>query len=164
MSSRGSETLPQGGRSRCSVRYLLDTNVLSEPLRRSPDLSVLKQLEEHGSEACTAAIVLHELRYGAARLADGRRRRVLERYLDEVVARLDVLAYDDRAAAWHASTRAALEVRGWSISFADAQIAAVAAVNDLVVVTRNVGHFEPLGVDVTTWHTPPAGAWPAPSS
>ncbi len=74
------------------------------------------------------------------RLAGGRRRRALERYLDEVVALLEVLAYDDRAAVWHASTRAPLEALGWSTSFADGQIAAVAAVNDLVVVTRNVGH------------------------
>jgi tRNA(fMet)-specific endonuclease VapC len=136
------------------VRYLLDTNVLSEPVRSTPDRSVVSQLEVHGAASCTAAIVLQELRYGAARLAEGRRRDALLRYLDEVVARLDVLAYDDRAAVWHASTRAALEARGLSASFADAQIAAVAAVNDLVVVTRNAGHFEPLGVDVITWHTP----------
>lgn len=139
------------------MRYLLDTNVLSEPLHSRPDLRVVKELEEHSAEVCTASIVLHELRYGAARLANGRRRRALERYLDEVVARLDILAYDDHAAVWHASTRARLEALGRSTSFADGQIAAVAAVNDLTVVTRNVGHFAPLGVDVTAWHTQPSG-------
>ncbi|MBA2576746.1 MAG: type II toxin-antitoxin system VapC family toxin [Euzebyaceae bacterium] len=136
------------------MRYLLDTNVLSEPARARPDLSVLEQLEEHGGQSCTAAIVLHELRYGMARLAHGRRRRVLERYLDEVVARLDVLAYDRQAAVWHAATRARLEARGQSTSFVDAQIAAVAAVNELTVVTRNVDHFATLDVKVATWHTP----------
>lgn len=135
------------------MRYLLDTNVLYEPVSRSPDPQVLQQLEKHGAEACTAATVVHELRYGAERLASGRRKELLERYLDDVVARLDVLAYDDRAAGRHASTRAALEAGGRSTSFADAQIAAVAAVHHLVIVTRNVQHFAPLGVDVTTWHT-----------
>ncbi len=60
---RGSETRLRGVGYRSSVHYLLDTNVLSEPLRRSPDLSVLKLLEEHGGEACTAAVVVHEFHY-----------------------------------------------------------------------------------------------------
>lgn len=137
------------------MRYLLDTNVLSEPVRVRPDGSVLERLEEYGEESCTAAVVLHELHYGVARLADGRRKRMLERYLGSVVGRLDILAYDRRAALWHASTRARLEAGGRTPSFADAQIAAVAAVHDLVVVTRNADHFTPLGVTVTSWHERP---------
>lgn len=139
------------------MRYLLDTNVLSEPVRPRPDPSVIQRLEEHGAQSCTAAIVLHELHYGVTRLAEGRRRRILERYLDEVVARLDVLAYDRAAAVWHASTRAQLEAQGQSTSFVDAQIAAIAAVNNLAVVTRNVDHFARLDVEVFSWHTPSAG-------
>jgi tRNA(fMet)-specific endonuclease VapC len=134
------------------VRYLLDTNVLSEPVRVRPDRRVLERLDQHGEESCTAAVVLHELHYGVARLTDGRRKRVLASYLDSVVDRLDILAYDRRAARWHASTRARLEAGGQTPSFADAQIAAVAAVHDLVVVTRNADHFAPLGVTVTSWH------------
>jgi tRNA(fMet)-specific endonuclease VapC len=137
------------------MRYLLDTNVLSEPVRKRPDPRVLAHLEEHGSECCTAAIVLHELRYGLARLPAGRRRRGLERYLDEVIARLRTLPYDRPAAVWHASARAAAEARGRGTSFADGQVAAVAAVNELVVVSRDVKDFEGLGVEVVSWHTPP---------
>lgn len=135
------------------MRYLLDRNVLSEPVRARRDLGVLRQLEEHGEQSCTAALVLHELRYDVARLADGRRRRLLERYLDEVVTRLDVLAYDRQAALWHAATRAQMEARGRTTSFIDAQIAAVAATNDLVLVTRNMDHFAPLGIALESWHT-----------
>lgn len=136
------------------MRYLLDTNVLSEPVRRRPDPAVLERLEDAGADVCTAAIVVHELRYGAARLAPGRRRETLQRYLDDVVARLDVLPYDERAAQWHASKRAALEASGRTTTFVDAQVAAVAAVNDLVLVTRNVSDFEPFAIAMETWHTP----------
>jgi len=90
-------------------------------------------------------------------LAHGRRRRVLERYLDEVVARLDILAHDRKAAVWHAATPARPEARGQNASFVDAQIAAVAAVNGLTVVTRHVDRFATLDVKVATWHAPLAG-------
>jgi tRNA(fMet)-specific endonuclease VapC len=135
------------------MRYLLDTNVLSEPVRSRPDPRVLAQLEEHGSECCTAAIVLHELRHGVARRPEGRRRQGLERYLDGVVARLRVLPYDGPAAIWHASARAAAEARGRGTSFAAAQVAAVAAVNELAVGSRNVSDFEGLGVEVVSWQS-----------
>ena len=54
------------------LRFLLDTNVLSEPLRSRPTPSVLEKLKQHEREICTTSIVWHELRYGAMRLADGR--------------------------------------------------------------------------------------------
>ncbi len=62
------------------------------------------------------------------------------------------------AAVWHASSRAALEARGLTTSLVDGQIAAVAAINGLVVITRNVGHFEAFEVEVASWHAAPPGA------
>ena len=43
------------------ARYLLDTNILSEPLKPQPDSSVMKQIERHHHEVATAAVVWHEL-------------------------------------------------------------------------------------------------------
>ena len=68
------------------MRVLLDTNVLSEPLRERPDPAVMAQLE-HGTHALyTASVVLHELSYGIHRLAAGRRQERLNSYLQALLA------------------------------------------------------------------------------
>ena len=154
MSSKVFGTGRQGALLTCSrPRYLLDTNVLSEPVRQRPDAAVLHHLDAHGAQSCTAAMVMHELHYGAARLDEGRRKHTLLRYLDNTVSRLEVLAYDRAAALWHASERAKLEREGRTASFTDGQIASIAAVNDLAVVTANIAQFEPFAVEVIIWHT-----------
>ena len=125
-----------------SIRYLLDTNVLSEPIKSRPNALVLESLSEHDGELATCAVVWHELSFGAARLAASKKRRAIEAYLAEAVgAVLPVLPYDQEAASWHARERARLGKRGRSPSAADGQIAAVASVNDLVLVTANVKDF-----------------------
>ncbi len=124
-------------------RYLLDTDVLSEPLKREADEEVLARFEAHAGDLATASIVVHELQFGAARLPPSRRREVLERYVrDVVLATQPVLPYDASAALWHATERARLERAGRVRPFADGQVAAIAATNGLVLVTRNARHYE----------------------
>lgn len=127
-----------------SLQYLLDTNVLSEPLRPAPDRRVLRWIEKHREAAATAAPVWHELRFGCHRLPPSTKRQMLERYLEEVLEpSLPVLPYDREAAEWHAEERARLTSMGRTPAFVDGQIAAVAAVNDLTVVTLNPRQFRP---------------------
>jgi tRNA(fMet)-specific endonuclease VapC len=103
---------------------------------------VLGRIEEHEGELATCAIVWHELRYGAVRLPASKKRRAIETYLEDVVrAALPILPYDEEAAAWHARERARLGRRGRPPSAADGQIAAIARVNELVLVTANVRDF-----------------------
>ena len=124
-------------------RYLLDTNILSEPLRPQPDSSVMKQLERHYHEVATAAVVWHELRFGCCRLPVSRKRQRIEQYLNEVVLpHLPLLPYDQAAADWHAEERARLSGMGLAPPFADGQIAAIAKTHNLIVVTANVADFE----------------------
>jgi tRNA(fMet)-specific endonuclease VapC len=132
------------------VAYLLDTNVLSEPLRPKPDRRVTAWIREHREELATASPVWHELRFGCRRLPPSARREKLERYLEEVLEpSLPVLPYDQQAAEWHAGERARLTSTGRTPSFVDGQIAAVAAVHQLAVVTLNPSHFEPFeGIEV----------------
>lgn len=68
-----------------SLKYLLDTNVVSEPLRPEPSRSVLRKLRRHEEEIAIPSIVWHELRYGTERLPASRKREVIERYLEAVV-------------------------------------------------------------------------------
>lgn len=136
------------------MKYLLDTNVLSEPLKPRPDDSVISMLKRHQHEIVTAAPIWHELQYGCLRLPRSRKREVVEVFLADVVKKnLLILPYDDRAAQWHARERARLSIKGIPPPFVDGQIAAITRVNDLVLVTRNVKDFK-LFSDLKTenWH------------
>lgn len=134
-------------------RYLLDTNVLSEPLAKAPDRKTLRLLDERAHECATAAPVLHELRLGSLLLAPSRRRVDIERYVDEVVLRVyPVLAYDTPAAEWHAEQRARLTRAGKMPPFADGVIAAIARVNGLVLVTANLRDFRGFtDLEIESW-------------
>lgn len=135
--------------------FLLDTNVLSEPLRATPDPALIAKIEEHDSELATAAVVWHELQFGCRRLPPSRKRRAIESYLREVIAAtIPILPYDEDAAAWHAEERARLAKTGLVSSFVDGQIAAIARVHDLVLVTSNTAHFTCFsGLRVVDWRT-----------
>lgn len=122
--------------------YLLDTNIVSEPLKPAPDSSVLERLHRYDGMMALPSVVWHELLFGVNRLPLGARRRRLQAYLLEVVApNLPVLAYDDHAAWLHASFRADLEAGGKAQGFADGLVAATALANNLILVTRNTQDF-----------------------
>jgi len=125
-----------------SLRFLLDTNVVSEPLRPAPNRRLLARLGRHSGTMGIAAPSWHELRFGCERLPRSRRKEQIEDYLATVV-RVDfpILPYDEAAAAWHARERVRLLAQGRPPAFVDSQIAAIAIVNDLVLVTANRSHF-----------------------
>ena len=136
-----------------NLKYLLDTNIVSEPLRPKPRRGVLRKLRRHEEEIAIPSVVWHELRFGVERLPTSRRREAIERYLDEVVlAAMPILDYDRLAADWHAAERARLTARGETPPFVDGQIAAIARVRDLTLVTFNDGDFRRFeGLRVLTW-------------
>jgi len=126
-----------------SLRYLLDTNVVSEPSRPHPNPVILRKLLEHEGEIAIATVVWHELLFGLERLPPSRKKKAIEAYLFRIVrATMPVLAYDLDAAEWHARERARLVALGRPTSFPDGQIAAIAKVNNLTLVTANRSHFE----------------------
>ena len=125
-----------------TVGFLLDTNAISEPLRPNPNPGLLKRILDNEGQIAIASVVWHELLYGCRRLPESKRREVIEQYLfDVVLPTIPILPYDTRAAQWHAGERARLMRLGQSPSFADGQIAATAAVNDLILVTANTADF-----------------------
>lgn len=135
-----------------ALRYLLDTNVLSEPMRPVPDPAVMSRITAAGDTIVTASPVWHEIEFGRLSLPAGKRRRAIEAIIDALSAVLTILPYDARAASWHARERARRVARGKVPPFVDGQIAAIAAVNELVLVTRNVRGFAGFqGLEVESW-------------
>jgi tRNA(fMet)-specific endonuclease VapC len=136
-----------------TLRHLLDTSTLSWAIAPKPSEAVLRRLTTHGSGCAIAAPVWHELLYGCERLARGRRRAELEAFVHGVVRpSFPILPYDEAAASWHAGERRRLEKAGRSAPYADEQIAAIAHVNGLELVTTNVRHFAGFeGLRVVDW-------------
>ncbi len=125
-----------------TLRYLLDTSIVSAPISKKPDAAIVRGLDEHGSECAIAAPVWHELTYGCRRMPKGKRRAALEGYLRDVVrAAFPVLPYDEAAATWHGEERARLEALGRPAPFVDGQIAAIAHAHGLILVTTNTKDF-----------------------
>lgn len=138
-----------------TLRYLLDTNVVSSPISKKPDANIVARLEQHASECAIPAPVWHELTYGCRRLPRGMRRESLEQYLQDVVgAVFPILPYDEAAAARHGQERARLERVGRPAPYVDGQIAAIAQIAGLTLVTRNLKDFARFqGLTVTDWST-----------
>ena len=129
------------------VSFLLDTNVISDPPKLHPSAKLLKRLEEHEGQLAICAVTWHEIMYGIERLPVGLKKERLRAYFTIVRATLRVLPYDDRAAAWHATERARLKK---TPPFVDGQIAAIAATNDLTLVTAD-SDFSRFDIKVVNW-------------
>lgn len=135
------------------LTYLLDTNAISEPLRPSPSKRLLAKLQQYQARIAISSITWHELVYGLAKMRDGSKRRSLELYLLQGVAtEIPMLSYDQMAAQWHATERARLAQAGIVTPFVDGQIAAIAVVNHLILVTKNIKDFRPYaGLVLENW-------------
>ncbi|WP_088242360.1 type II toxin-antitoxin system VapC family toxin [Calothrix rhizosoleniae] len=136
-----------------SWRFLLDTNILSEPLRPIPNSNVMERLRQHENECVTTTIVYHELLFGCYRLTESKKRQTIEKYITEIIEpNIPLIPYDANAAKWHATERARLVKIGRTPSFADGQIAAIAKVNDLIIVTNNVSDYADfLELQIENW-------------
>lgn len=135
---------------------VLDTNVLSELVRRDPDEGVLGWVDSlDAADVVTTAITAAELLYGISRLPDGQRRRELGEAIKELIE--DDLGgrvepFDAAAANHYAEIVSGRERSGRPIGVADGQIAAVCRRLGAVLATRNADDFEDTGVDlVNPW-------------
>lgn len=133
------------------MRYLLDTSTVSALSRPTPSEALVSRLQRHEEHCVIASLVVAELRFGATRHPNPVRRERLTAFVDNVVANMRILPFDAAAAEWLGVEKARTEASGQVIDLADLIIAATAAANQLVVVTANVRHFEPLRVEVEDW-------------
>ncbi len=132
---------------------LLDTNVLAELVRERPDPRVVDFVRSQPN-ALLSVLTLHELACGAARVEHAARRAALEGWLAGIRVQFAAFVVDvDAAIAARAGhVRAEADRRGRHADVLDVLIAATALERGALVATRNVRHFEPLGVDaVDPW-------------
>ncbi|MBK8396626.1 MAG: type II toxin-antitoxin system VapC family toxin [Leptospiraceae bacterium] len=128
--------------------YLLDTNILSEQLKKSPDQKVLNFLEENESTLATCSIVIHELQYGMELLEDSKKKKILETYIKSIQDTLPIFEYDSQSAIWHAKEKSRLSKLGKTPTFVDGQIASIAHIHKLKVITKNEKDFKIFKVEV----------------
>ncbi len=131
---------------------LLDTNVVSEPMRVQPDARVLAWMDAQPLETLfLSAITVAELRTGVALLPHGKRQDSLRADLEDRLLPLfaqRVLAFDLDASAHYATLRVRLHAAGRAISTADACIAAIATTHGCAVATRDTSPFDAAGLQV----------------
>jgi predicted nucleic acid-binding protein len=131
---------------------LLDTNVVSEPMRPTPEVRVVNWIDAQPLETLfLSAITVAELRAGVALLPRGRRRTSLQQALEKRLLPLfagRVVSFDLACTRAYADLRARLRKAARSIAQVDGYIAAIAATHGLAVATRDTGPFEACGVDV----------------
>jgi toxin FitB len=128
------------------VRFLLDTNVISESSKPRPDAGVLAWLAANNEDDLfLSTITITELRYGIEKLASGKRRTQLDGWLQrDLKSRFQgrILSIDAEVADMCGRLMARSEGKGRPIEVRDAYIAACAEVHGLALVTRNVSDFE----------------------
>lgn len=130
---------------------ILDTNVVSELMRPEPAPGVASWVRERDRrELRTTVITLAEVRYGIARLPDGRRKEVLLAAADEIFAAFadQVLQVDAAAAEQYAVIASSRERAGRPISGFNALIAAVCRSRGAALATRNVSDFDGTGIEL----------------
>ena len=130
------------------IRYLLDTNIISDLVRNPLGLAAQRVALLHDANICTSILVAAELRYGVARRGPGR----LANAVEGALAQMSILPFDEPADRAYAGVRAELEAAGQPIGGFDCLIAAHALAAGCILVTNNEREFARVpGLTVENW-------------
>ncbi|TPK59972.1 type II toxin-antitoxin system VapC family toxin [Mesorhizobium sp. B2-3-3] len=134
------------------MKLLLDTNVLSEATRPSPDVRVLEWLDGLDEDRTFISVVsIAEIRRGVALMDEGRKREALAEWLAlDLPQRFEqrVLPVDEPVALAWGDLMGFAKRRGRGLSSMDGLIAATAIARQLTLATRNTRDFEGLGLEL----------------
>ncbi|MFP6808704.1 MAG: tRNA(fMet)-specific endonuclease VapC [Pseudomonadales bacterium] len=120
------------------LKFMLDTNIVIYVIKHRP-VEVAKTFNEHTGQMCISSITLAELWYGVEKSQQQAQNRDV---IEDFISRLDVVQYDDKAAAHYGDIRAELERKGRIIGSNELLIAAHARSQGLVLVTNNLKEFK----------------------
>lgn len=133
------------------MRFLLDTNAVSEPLRQRPDEGYRAWImAQDDADLAASVLTLGELRRGARLLSEGVRRSGIDVWILEVMVQFRdrILSVDYAVAAAWAEVSVRHKRLGLVVGAIDELIAATALVHDLTLVTRNLRHFDHAGCKI----------------
>ena len=119
------------------MRFMLDTNIISDMIRNPAGKAANAMLREGDAAVCTSIIVASELRYGCARKGSAK----LLKKVEDLLAEIPILPLDVPMDVEYGALRAELEAVGQSIGHNDLFIAAHACVLGTTLVTANIGEF-----------------------
>ena len=135
------------------MKFLLDTNVISEGVAKAPDAKVLVWLETHTNECALSSLSLGEIWKGIHLLPTGKRKTNLLRWADGVASDFRSVTLDldrDVVRVW-AKLCAKHEAKGNNLCVMDSLLAATAIFHGLTLVTRNTKHFPPEVLVLNSW-------------
>lgn len=132
------------------MRWLLDTCVVSELTRSEPNALVQQWLLDNARLSAIAAVSVGEIQYGLLRLPAGARKRRLQAWFEALCSQFDDRILPTTTDVWREFGRLKtdLEQTGRPQDDLDIAIAATACCHKLIVVTRNVRHFQDTGLDI----------------
>jgi predicted nucleic acid-binding protein len=133
---------------------LLDTNVVSESLRKSPDPKVVAWLVRHDAELALPTVTIAEIAFGIQKILPDRRATRLERGLSDWRHRFAdrIFGLTEEAALAYGDIMGAASRQGLEMSAPDGMIAAIVRVNGGRLATRNLADFRTTGLDlVSPW-------------
>ena len=114
-------------------------------MKAAPNKNVVEKAAEYENLCAIPSTTWNELLFGVQRMAEGKKKSLIfEDLIDAIQANFPIIDYDNHAAWIHADIRARLADEGTPIDFQDTQIASIAISNNMVLVTRNIKHFEPI--------------------
>ena len=131
--------------------YLLDTNILSELIKRHPSSHVLSRLGSKPAHTLfTSSICIMELRFGSALREDFE--KFWQKISKEIISRVNIISIGAKEASAAGDILADLRKSGQTIGLEDVFIAASAITNQHTVVTANIRHFSRIrGLQVENW-------------
>ncbi|MCZ4292218.1 type II toxin-antitoxin system VapC family toxin [Hoeflea alexandrii] len=130
----------------------LDTNVVSETLRKAPNEAVIAWLVRHDAELALSTVTIAEIAYGIQKIKPDQRADGLERGLDDWRRRFAdrIFGLTEEAALAYGELMGSAARQGRGMSAPDGMIAAIARVNGGRLATRNLTDFETTGLDLTS--------------
>jgi predicted nucleic acid-binding protein len=132
------------------MSWLIDTDVLSERTKKSPNARVLKWLEENAADIYTSSHVIGELQAGISALAEGAKKRALQQWLNRLVESMEgrILNFNTTVATIWGRQEAEFIEKACLMPMPDSFITATARRYNLTIVTRNVADYRRPGIKV----------------
>ena len=132
------------------MKYILDTNIISEMTRPQPDFNALCWVQDHCDDVYMTSVAVKELYYGILIMPEGRRKTVLRDRIDAIVRDCvdKTLPFDAFSGFLCAEMHAEMRRAGRGVTIEDCMIAAICKCHGCVLATHNMKDFEHFGIEV----------------